>query len=146
MLRNPAIRALLSAEVISNLGSRMTWLALPWFVLVSTGSATRMGFVFAAEAVPIALLGIPGGTVVQRFGARNTMLVCDLVRAPLVALVPLLHALHALSFATVLVLVFLAGVFTARTSRRSGSSCPRWWVSTSAWSRRRTRSSKARSA
>jgi MFS family permease len=113
VLRSRSILALLAAELISNLGSRMTWLALPWFVLVSTGSATKMGLVFAAEAVPMALLGIPSGTAVQRLGARTTMLVCDLVRAPLVALVPLLHALHALSFGVLLVLVFLAGVFTA---------------------------------
>jgi MFS family permease len=91
----------------------MTWLALPWFVLVSSGSTTRMGIVFAAEAVPLALLGIPSGAAVQRFGARKTMLTCDLARAPLVALVPFLHAVHALSFATLLVLVLLAGVFTA---------------------------------
>ena len=113
MLRSRSIRALLAAEVISNLGSRMTWLALPWFVLVNSGSASRMGIVFAAEAVPMAVLGIPSGAAVQRLGARKTMLVCDLARAPLVALVPLLHALHALPFGLLLALVFLAGVFTA---------------------------------
>ena len=113
MLRNRSISALLAAEIISNLGSRMTWLALPWFVLVSSGSATRMGIVFAAEAVPMALLGIPSGTAVQRFGARKTMLACDAARAPLVALVPLLQDLHALSFGVLLALVFLSGVFTA---------------------------------
>jgi MFS transporter len=91
----------------------MTWLALPWFVLVTSGSPTRMGIVFAVEAVPMVLLGIPSGTVVQRLGARTTMLACDLARAPLLALVPLLHALHALSFGVLLALVFLAGVFTA---------------------------------
>jgi hypothetical protein len=69
--------------------------------------------VFAVEAVPIAVLGIPSGSVVQRFGARRTMLICDLARAPLVAVVPLLHVLHALSFGVLLALVFLAGVFTA---------------------------------
>jgi hypothetical protein len=110
---NRSILALGTAEIASNLGSRMTWLALPWFVLVTSGSATRMGIVFAVEAVPLALLGIPSGAVVQRLGARTTMLACDLARAPLVALMPLLHALHALPFAVLLGLVFLAGVFTA---------------------------------
>jgi MFS family permease len=91
----------------------MTWLALPWFVLVTTGSATRMGIVFAVETIPMALLGVPSGSVVQRFGARTTMLACDLARAPVIALVPLLHALDALSFGVLLALVFLAGTFTA---------------------------------
>jgi len=60
ILRNRSIAALLTAEVLSSLGSRMTWLALPWFVLVTTGSPTRMGIVFAIEVVPMALFGIPG--------------------------------------------------------------------------------------
>ena len=42
-LRQRPIFALVSAEVISSLGSQMTFLALPWFVLQTTGSATRMG-------------------------------------------------------------------------------------------------------
>ncbi|MGH8164529.1 MAG: MFS transporter, partial [Rhodanobacteraceae bacterium] len=85
----------------------------PWFVLTETGSATRMGLVFAAEAAPIALLGMPSGAVVQRLGGRTTVLVCDAVRAPLVALVPLLHLLHALPFAALIGLVIGIGVFTA---------------------------------
>ena len=58
------ILALLSSEIISSLGSQMTFLALPWFVLTTTGSTTRMGVVLAAELLPMALLGIPSGTVV----------------------------------------------------------------------------------
>ena len=49
MLRDRGLRALLAAEVISTTGSMMTWLALPWFVLSTTGSASRMGVVLAAD-------------------------------------------------------------------------------------------------
>ncbi|MET0937679.1 MAG: MFS transporter, partial [Gaiellaceae bacterium] len=66
-----SIFALLTSEVISSLGSQMTFLALPWFVLTTTGSTTRMGIVLAAELLPIALLGIPSGAVVSRLGARR---------------------------------------------------------------------------
>ena len=54
MLRNRGLLALLAAEVVSTTGSMMTWLALPWFVLSSTGSASRMGIVLAAEAAGVA--------------------------------------------------------------------------------------------
>ncbi len=53
MLRDRSLAALLTAEIVSGLGSWMTFLALPWFVLVTTGSATRMGIVLAAELVPL---------------------------------------------------------------------------------------------
>lgn len=105
--------ALLSSEVISSIGAQMTFLALPWFVLTTTGSTTRMGIVLAAELLPIALLGIPSGTVVARLGARRTMLVCDLARIPIMAAIPLLHSAGMLSFGLLLVLVFLLGTFIA---------------------------------
>jgi hypothetical protein len=44
----------------------------------------------AAEILPMALFGIPSGSAVARLGSRRTMLVSDAVRAPLIALVPLL--------------------------------------------------------
>jgi MFS family permease len=112
-LRQRSIVALVSAETISSLGTHMTFLALPWFVLQTTGSATRMGVVLAAELAPVALLGIPSGSVVARWGARRTMLVGDLARAPLIASIPALNALGWLTFPLLLVIVALVGVFIA---------------------------------
>ena len=112
MIRDRSIAALVAGQFVSSLGSQMTWLALPWFVLVTTGSASRMGVVFAVEVLPIALFGVVSGGVVQRYGARSTMLVADLVAAPLIALVPLLQALGKLSFGLLLVIVFAIGSFS----------------------------------
>jgi predicted MFS family arabinose efflux permease len=107
------VGALVLAELVSVLGTRMTYLALPWFVLVTTGSAGKMSLVLAAELVPMALLGVPSGTVVQRLGSRKTMLVSDFARAPLLASIPLLHAGGHLSFGLLLALVFVLGCFMA---------------------------------
>ena len=112
-LRRPGLRPLIAAEVISSLGSQMTFLALPWFVLATTGSAAKMGIVLAVELTPVALLGIPSGTVVSRLGARRTMLYGDLARAPLMASIPLLHAAGWLSFGALLAIVAVIGVFLA---------------------------------
>src|SRR6478752_3136879 len=94
-------------------GTQMTFVALPWFVLVTTGSVSKMSFVLAAEILPMAIFGIPSGSVIARFGARRTMLFSDLFRAPLMVLVPLLHWTGGLSFAELLVIVFVLGLFTA---------------------------------
>src|SRR5881275_1485545 len=97
-LRDKRISALLAAEVISSLGTQMTWLALPWFVLRTTGSPERMTWVIIAEVVPVGVLGIFGGAIAARVGTRRTMIACDLARAPLLAAIPLLHALGLLPF------------------------------------------------
>jgi MFS family permease len=74
------LAALLLAEVVSTTGSQMTLVALPWFVLVATGSPARMGLVVAADLAPMLLLAIPAGALAARLGARRTMLVSDLAR------------------------------------------------------------------
>jgi len=113
MLRNRSLLALLVAELVSTTGIQMTFVALPWFVLVTTGSAVRMSYVLAAEIAPVALFGIPSGSVVARLGGRRTMLFSDLLRTPLIALVPILHWTGGLSFELLLVLVFALGLFSA---------------------------------
>lgn len=112
MIRDRSLIALLTGEFVSRLGSQFTTLALPWFVLVTTGSASKMGLVFAVELAPIALLGIPSATLVDRFGPKRWMVTMDVLRVPVVALVPLLHELGALSFGLVLVLGALHGTFS----------------------------------
>jgi predicted MFS family arabinose efflux permease len=113
LLRERSIRALLAAEVISTTGAQMTWVALPWFVLVTTGSATRMSLVMGAELLGLALLGLPGGKVLARLGARRTMIWCDAARAPLMLVIPVLHWSGGLSFAVLAVVAFGLGAFSA---------------------------------
>jgi MFS family permease len=112
MTRNPRLIALTAAELVSQLGSSLSALALPWFVLATTHSTSRMGLVFAVELIPFVLFGLHAGVVVDRLGPRVTMLVSDLGRAPVIALVPLLHELGGLSYALILVIAFLQGAMS----------------------------------
>ena len=105
------LTGLLAADVISTAGTEMTAVALPWFVLVSTGSPTRMGAVLAAEFVGMTVLGLWGGRAATVFGSRRMMLGSDLVRAALIGLIPVLYWWDALSFAVVLAVGFVVGAF-----------------------------------
>ncbi len=111
VLRQPALLALLARDVVSMAGSQMTWVALPWFVLTTTGSATKMAVVVAVEAAALGIVGFASGNVVARLGPRRTMLVADASRGPLMAAIPALHVLDALSFPLLLALVFAVGAF-----------------------------------
>jgi hypothetical protein len=118
------LAALLLAEVVSTTGSQMTLVALPWFVLVATGSPARMGLVVAADLAPMLLLAIPAGALAARLGARRTMLVSDLARVPLIGLVPVLHAIGVLSFPLLVGLVFLHGAFWPTYSASQAALLP----------------------
>jgi MFS family permease len=109
--RANGLRPLLAAEVVSTTGACMTAIALPWLVLTTTGSAAKAGLVAAVEWVPMALLGIPSGSIAARLGPRRTIVACDAARIPIVAAVPVLYWLGALDFGVLLGLAFLAGAF-----------------------------------
>jgi MFS family permease len=113
ILRNRSLAAVLSAELVSLTGSAMTLVALPWFVLLTTGSTAKMGWVLAAELLPVGLFGIPSGSVIARLGAKRTMNIADAARIPLMAAIPVLHWTGHLDFGVLLAFTFLLGCFTA---------------------------------
>src|SRR6266571_973443 len=98
------IRAIVAAEVV---------LSMPWFVLVTTGSATKLGLVLGIGSIPFVTLPLPAGWLIARIGARKTMVIADAARLPLLAAIPALYSLDALSFPLLVVLVALTNVFTA---------------------------------
>ncbi|HNX32186.1 MAG TPA: hypothetical protein PKM35_11280, partial [Holophaga sp.] len=59
--RNDGLLGLLAAHGLSMLGTCMSFLAIPWFVLAATGSATTTGLVTCAEMLPYVLVQGLGG-------------------------------------------------------------------------------------
>ena len=74
-------------------GDRVHQVAIGVLVL-QRGTPLDVGIVFAATAVPNVFLGPLAGALVDRWDRRRTMIVCDLVRAGLVLLVPLAINVH----------------------------------------------------
>ena len=110
MSRRVGFTGLLVAEAISLFGSRMTFLAVPWLVLVTTGSATLTGVVTFAEMLPYVLVNAVGGPLVDLLGPRRASIITDAASVAVVGAVPLLHAIGGLRFDVLLVLVAVAGV------------------------------------
>lgn len=108
--RRLPLRALLTGQGISLLGNTLTGLAVPWFVLETTGSASRTGLVAFAGMLPTVIGGIVGGAVVDRLGHRRTSVLADLASGATVATIPLLHATVGLAFWQLLGLVFLGAL------------------------------------
>ncbi|QDQ15184.1 MFS transporter [Streptomyces spectabilis] len=109
----PLLRGLVAAELTSMTGTQLSAVAIPWFVLEATGSASDMGMVMGAQWVGIAVIGVVGSHWAGRFGPRRTMLAADLLCASLLALVPLLHRYDCLPLPLVMAVMFVVGGCTA---------------------------------
>jgi MFS family permease len=113
MWRNRSLVGLITAELVSLTGSSMTFVALPFFVYLTTGSTAKMGWVLGAQMLPIAIFGIPAGTLIAKLGAKRTMLISDAARGPLMLVIPILHHYGKLSFPALLATAFAIGIFAA---------------------------------
>ncbi|MDQ3865045.1 MAG: MFS transporter, partial [Actinomycetota bacterium] len=113
--------ALLGANAVSETGNVLAFVAIPWFVLQTTGSAARTGLIGGAFLLAAVLAGVVGGPVVDRVGFRRTSIVADLAGALTVASIPLLYHTIGLAFRQILLLVFLGGLLDAlgHTARQS---------------------------
>src|SRR5215210_6536856 len=108
-----SLYGLLAANAVSLLGNTVAAVAIPWFVLVTTGSAARTGVAAFFPTAPLALGALFGGTVADRVGARTTSVLSDLASAGAIAGIPLLHAVGALEFWQLLAFGFLGALFDA---------------------------------
>jgi hypothetical protein len=101
------IYALLTAEAVGQVGNMMVFVAGPWFVLETTGSAARTGIVTGALALGAVIPAVLGGPLVDRLGHKRSSVLADLASAATVAAVPLLHLADLLQFWHLVVLVFV---------------------------------------
>ena len=123
-LTTPAHRApliaLLIAGAVSQVGSALTLVAVPWFVFQTTGSAAKTGLTGAAATLPFVIAGIFGGAFVDRLGFRRASVAGDIASGVAIMLVPLLAATGSLAYWQLLVLLFVGTLCNApgATARR----------------------------
>jgi len=110
---NLPIIALFTANAISLVGNVLTTIAIPWFVLQTTGSATRTGIAGFFTVLPVVLAGFFGGTLVDRLGYKRTSIIADIASGITTALIPLLYFTIGLEFWQLMVLVFLGALLDA---------------------------------
>jgi MFS family permease len=107
VLRDRRFLRFFGAQAISMFGDRMVGVALAFAVLQLGGSASDVGWVLAARAVPLIACLLIGGVVADRTSRRAVLVSADLVR---LGSQGLLAALLVLGRPSVLAIALLAGV------------------------------------
>lgn len=98
------------ANAISYVGDYLTLIAVPWFVLSTTGSITKTGITALFSTLPAVLSAFFGSAVVDRLGYKRMSVTSDTASAISVTLIPLLYNTVGLAFWQLLTLVFLGGL------------------------------------
>ncbi len=112
-LANPSFALLWSGQTISRLGDSLYTVALAWWVLEKTGSATAMGLVLIFSSIPMLLFLLFGGIAVDRFSRFHLMLASDALRTLIVIVIAFLAFTQRLEVWHVWVTSALFGVVDA---------------------------------
>lgn len=108
--RQIPIMAFFVGNAISYVGDMFTLLAIPWFVLQTTGSVTKTGITAFFSTVPTVFSTFFGSVLVDRLGYKRTSVLGDIASGVTVMLIPLLYHTVGLAFWQLLTLVFLGGL------------------------------------
>ncbi|HEX2427618.1 MAG TPA: MFS transporter [Gaiellaceae bacterium] len=124
MSKRTPLYALYVADVISLAGNAVAQLAIPWFVLTTTGSASLTALAVFFNFLPIVIATFFGGVVVDRLGFRTTSVVADLASSAAVAAIPLLYSTVGVEIWQLMVLVFLGALLDAPGSTARAALLP----------------------
>lgn len=79
--RNRDYMLLWSGQVVSTLGSTISGIVMPLFILLLTGSPALAGIAGALNSVPYLVFSLPVGALIDRWDRKLVMILCDAGRA-----------------------------------------------------------------
>jgi MFS family permease len=111
--REPDFLKLWTGQTVSLFGSQITGTALQLTALLVLGaSPAQMGLLAAIVSAPVLVFGLVAGVWVDRLRRRPVLIAADLIRAGLLATIPLAALLGQLRMAHLFIVAPLAGVLT----------------------------------
>jgi MFS family permease len=102
-----------SGQQLSALGDSIYRVALAWWILEKTGSATAMGTIYIFASAPMLVFLLIGGVTVDRYSRAKVMLSSDILRGLLVGTLALLAFAHQLEIWHIYVMTLLFGIVSA---------------------------------
>ncbi|MET7334501.1 MFS transporter [Nonomuraea sp. NPDC005650] len=126
LLRSRGFRNLFVANAVSQLGSQISYVALPLLAVTSLGAgAGEIGLLAALSTITVLLLGLPAGAWVDRVRRRPVMIATDVGRAAVLLSVPVAWWGGWLSMGQLYAVAVLVGAGTLLFDVASMSLVPR---------------------
>ena len=114
-----SFRWLLSATVVNNIGDGIGLTAGPLLVASLTRDPFLVSLALLSGYLPFILFGILGGAVADRLDRKRMVVVVDLVRALVLALLVATIVTGTVSIAVVLIALFALGTARSSPTRRA---------------------------
>ena len=100
-----------TGQLVETIGNALTSIAASIYVFRQTDSALSVGLMLMATSAPSLLVGLFAGVFVDRYDRKKIMISADVLRAILVALIPVLVPLSVVWLYVIVMLISAIGQF-----------------------------------
>lgn len=76
---NKNLALLLSGHIVSQAGTIVFNTALVWWVATHTGSSKILGIIFAISLLPLIIMNLFGGVIVDRYNKKHILVIVDFI-------------------------------------------------------------------
>lgn len=124
-IRIPGFRNLFSSSMISVFGGSVSAVAVNWIVYTYTHSAIAISYVGLTGVIPGIVLGLFAGVVADRYNRRSLMVLADVSRMVIMAILSVTLFLVGFSLVLILAAMILVNSFTEIFAPASQAILPR---------------------
>lgn len=113
-----------SGSAVSTLGSRASGMAYPLLVLALTGSVVDAGLVGFVTMLPILLVQVPAGMLVDLWDRKRVMIWCDILRALAIATIVAALAVDRLTLPQILLIGVIESTLSVAHGLAASAAVP----------------------
>lgn len=100
------------SDAVSVFGDQIGWIALLWFIMVTTNHSADIGLAALCFGLPGVFLGPIVGNILDRFPQKQIIIAVNLFLGGIFFGIPLLYWFHHLSLPCLMILAIIAGCLT----------------------------------
>ncbi|MGQ9539169.1 MAG: MFS transporter [Candidatus Bathycorpusculaceae bacterium] len=113
LLRNKNFLSILLADIASEFGNFVLFIAIAFYIYEATSSALDISGIFIAKTLSLLFVSLIAGVYIDRYNKKKIMIVCDLGRVWIVFLTVILLTFSQFSFSVLIYLYLMVFIMDA---------------------------------
>ncbi len=112
-MKNSNLLLLWTGKLVSGLGDKLYAIAIAWWILEVTNSTVMMGLYLVIATLPMVIMGIVAGAVIDKSNLKQVLVVADVIRGIGILLIGLLYVYDYLTVTFVFLITVILSIASA---------------------------------
>lgn len=112
-MQNKNFLLLWTGKLVSSIGDKLYAIAMAWWILEVTKSTAMMGMYLLTTTLPMVVMGIVAGAIIDKSNLKHVLVIADAVRGVGIVLLGLLYFTNSLTLSSVFLITVVISLASA---------------------------------